>query len=722
MKNRGLATILIITILTSSAVIFLAAFTYNYYASRRAVLNEVANDARDLTRATAYKIAVVLKGVEKVPLNLAAVMNEFSFKRPELLRLIKSAVTTNPEVYGVAVAYEKYAFDPKKEYFCPYYFRKDGVITYDPTSEGDTHYKYWYWDWYQIPQELNRPMWSEPYYDEGSGNIIMSTYAVPFYRNIQGQKTFLGIVCADVSLMWLKDIVGGVKVCQTGYAFLISPNGVFVTYPDERLIMRSSIFSIGEARHDPRLRQIGRDMIKGGENLALIRDFRSDRPAWMYYAPVPGTGWSLGVVYPEAELYAPALALHRQILIIGVLGLGFLALVITVISRRITAPLRSLADRTTAIATGDFATTVPETGAREIAHLAQSFNQMGRQLTDYIAKRDFIRDTFGRYVTQEVVKRLLEDRDALELGGETRELSILMSDLRGFTALTADMHPEQVITFLNRYLGKMIEILVDHQATIDEIIGDGILAFFGAPQPMEDHPRQAVACALVMQTAMEEINRQNDLDGLPYLQMGIAVNTGLVVVGNIGSEQRAKYSVVGSTVNVTGRMESYSVGGQILINASVYERVRDVVEVQGSMQVQMKGVLLPATLYDVRGLKGEHPVHLKERCDSLIPLSAPINLKIFRIKDKIIQDTAGRAFITHLCDTTAKVTLEGDLKPWDDVRLNLLDENNEPIPGKIYGKVMTLESREDGLKEADIRFTSVSQEVYQIIRQVEKSA
>ncbi|MFA5110417.1 MAG: adenylate/guanylate cyclase domain-containing protein [Desulfobaccales bacterium] len=720
MKTRGLATILIITILTSSAGIFLAAFAYNYYTSRQAVLTEVAHDARDLTRATAYKIAVVLKGVEKVPLNLAAVMDNFTFQRPELLRLIKSTVATNPEVYGVAVAFEKYAFNPKQEYFCPYYFRQDGVISYDPTSEGDSHYQYWYWDWYQIPQELNRPMWSEPYYDEGSGNIIMCTYSVPFFRNIRGKKTFLGIVAADVSLMWLKDIVGGVKVCQTGYAFLISPNGVFVTYPDERLIMRSSIFSIAEARQDPRLRQIGRDMIKGSENLAPIRDFLSDRPAWMYYAPVPGTGWSLGVVYPEAELYAPVLALHRQILIIGALGLGFLGLVITVISRRITAPLRSLARQTAAIATGDFAATAPEAGSREIAHLAHSFNEMGRQLTDYIAKRDFIRDTFGRYVTQEVVKRLLEDRDALELGGETRELSILMSDLRGFTALTADMHPEQVITFLNRYLGKMIEILVDHRATIDEIIGDGILAFFGAPEPMEDHPRQAVACALAMQTAMEEINRQNDLDGLPYLQMGIAVNTGLVVVGNIGSEQRAKYSVVGSTVNFTGRMESYSVGGQVLISESVYERVREVVELQGSMQVQMKGVPLPATLYDVRGLKGEHAIRLKERCDVLILLATPINVKISRIKDKIIRDTTGRAFITHLCDTAAKVTLEGDLQPWDDVRLNLLDENLETIPGKIYGKVIALEPRGAGLEEADIRFTSVSQDVYRLIRQVEK--
>ena len=252
---------------------------------------------------------------------------------------------------------------------------------------------------------------------------------------------------------------------------------------------------------------------------------------------------------------------------------------IIVISRRITRPLRVLARKTADIAHGDFTATVPETGAREIAHLARSFNRMGRELTDYMAKRDFIRDTFGRYVTQEVVKRLLEDKEALELGGETREVSIVMSDLRGFTAITADMHPEQVVTFLNRYLGKMIEILTDNQAVIDEIVGDGILAFFGAPTPMADHPARAVACALQMQAAMDEINALNEADGLPYLEMGIAVNTGEVVVGNIGSERRTKYSVVGAHVNFTSRIEAFAVGGQVLISPDTYERVRDLVEV-----------------------------------------------------------------------------------------------------------------------------------------------
>jgi len=718
MKNRGLAAQLIFLILTSTAIIFLAAFLYNLVASKKAVIHQVGENARHLTLETAYRIESVLNGVEQVPGNLAAVLQDYPYQQQDLVRLMETMVRNNPSVFGVAAAFEPYAFAPKRYYFSPYCFRKNGRIKI--AYLGSDAYRYFSWDWYQIPKELKRPVWSEPYFDEGGGNIIMSTYSVPFYRKEGTDRKFKGVVTADLSLTWLQDLVSGVKIYQSGYAFLISQNGVFVTHPDKRWIMRESIFSLAEARGDPSLRSLGRDMIRGGSGFVSLTDFFSGKKSWLFYAPLPSTGWSLGVVIPENELFAQVHSLSQQIFGIVLLGLVFLAVVIVAISRNIARPLKDLDRQTAAIAQGDFNATVPETGVKEIACLAHSFNEMGRQLTDYIEKRDFIRDTFGRYVTQEVVKKLLEDREALEMGGETRELSILMSDLRGFTALTADMHPEQVIIFLNRYLGKMIEVLLDHRAIIDEIIGDGILAFFGAPEPLEDHPIRAVACALNMQTAMEEINRLNEAEGMPYLQMGIAVNTGLVVVGNIGSEQRAKYSVVGSQVNFTGRMESFSVGGQVLISASTYERVRDLVEVQRTMEVQMKGVPLPATLYDVRGMSGPYDVHLKERRDIPIALGTPINIQVCLIKEKIVRDAAGRAWITHLCDTSAQITLEGELRQWDDVRLHLLDAGGEES-GRMYGKVTAVRPLGDNLKEADIRFTSVSQDVYRIIRQIEKA-
>ena len=219
-------------------------------------------------------------------------------------------------------------------------------------------------------------------------------------------------------------------------------------------------------------------------------------------------------------------------------------------ARSIARPLRSMAAATEKVAHGDL--DIDLTNIRttdEVGRLAQSFMRM----TEGLRERDRIRDTFGRYLTREVVNRLLESKDGLRLGGENREITMIMSDLRGFTALTSSMPPQQVLAFLNRYLGKMVEILIDYQGTIDEIIGDGILAFFGAPEPLDDHPARAVACALKMQAAMDEINALNEADGLPRLDMGVAVNTGSVVVGNIGSEKTSKIRRSGFTGELHGQ-------------------------------------------------------------------------------------------------------------------------------------------------------------------------
>ena len=715
MKNRSLASQLIVFILTSAAVIFLAASAYSYYASKEGIIRRARESAQHLTRETVYQIEVILRGVEKIPLNLAATLEHVQCERDDMVRLLQTAMIHNQELFGMGVAFEPYAYNPKSQYFLPYFYRRGDQLKFKML--GGESYQYFYQDWYQIPRELGRPQWSEPYYDEGAGNIIESTFSAPFYQETAGARKLAGVVEADISLLWLQDIVSKVKIYQSGYAFLISQNGVFVTHPERQLIMRESIFSIAEARGDPKMREVGRDMIRGGEGFVLMPASLTGRKSWLYYAPLPSTGWSLGVIFPDNELFADAgRLLQRTVAIVG-LGLAFLALLIIVISRRITRPLRVLARKTADIAHGDFTATVPESGAREIANLARSFNRMGRELTDYMAKRDFIRDTFGRYVTQEVVKRLLEDKEALEMGGETREVSIVMSDLRGFTAITADMHPEQVVTFLNRYLGKMIEILTDNQAVIDEIVGDGILAFFGAPTPMADHPARAVACALQMQAAMDEINSLNEADGLPYLEMGIAVNTGEVVVGNIGSERRTKYSVVGAHVNFTSRIEAFAVGGQVLISADTYERLRELVQVRGEVQGQMKGVSGSFTLYDVQAIGKPYNVSLAARDQEMRTLARPLDVRLDLLTDKIVGGTIDGAQIVELGEGAARLVLRGEVQQWQDVRLHLLAAGGAEMPGKIYGKVTAVAPREDGQMEIDLRFTSVSPEIRQVLRQ-----
>lgn len=714
MKPRSLATQLLLFILPATALVFLALFLTTYSASKQAVLREVAEDARNLTQATVYQIVSVLHGIEKVPDNLPPTLSQYSQTCPAVESLIRRSLIQNPEIYGIAVAFEPHSLKPRDYYCCPYGYRHNGRI--ELRNLGGGSYHYFSRDWYQLPKELQRPLWSEPYYDEGGGDIIMATYSVPFYQGEGAARKFWGVVTADVSLFWLQEMVAAVKIYNTGFAFLISHSGVFVTAPAPRLIMRESIFSLAEARGDAQLRQIGRDMIAGKEGFVALNSFVNDKKSWLYYAPLGATGWSLGVIFPEDELLASVNALGRTLAGVSVLGLGILVLVIIILARTQTRPLRRLEQTAAVLGQGDFTVTVPETGTREIAHLAYAFNDLGRQLTEYIAKRDFIRDTFGRYVTQEVVKKLLESREALELGGETREITILMSDLRGFTAITAQMEPEQVISFLNRYLGKMIEILLDHHAVIDEIIGDGILAFFGAPEHLDNHSEQAVVCALRMQAAMADINTANEADGFPYLEMGIAVNTGTVVVGNIGSEKRTKYSAVGSPVNFTGRMEAFSVGGQVLISPSTYARVETLVRVRDVLEVEMKGVADKNRLYDVQGLGPPYDIMLPDRQTEVTPLDLPLSVLIHHVRDKIVTGAGVAARITHISQTAARLESPEALPVWENIRLEVQDAVGAALPGKIYGKVVAAEPAGDSGWLLEARFTSVSPEIYQFIR------
>ena len=201
-----------------------------------------------------------------------------------------------------------------------------------------------------------------------------------------------------------------------------------------------------------------------------------------------------------------------------------------------------------------------------------------RQLQELNAALDvrnrFIRQTFGRYLSDDIVESILERPDGLKIGGEKRDATILMSDLRGFTSLSEGLPAEDVVSMVNIYLETMTDIILKYQGTIDEFIGDGILVIFGAPFQRPDDAGRAVACAVAMQLAMASVNDRNRQAGYPEVALGIGINTGPMVVGNIGSTKRMKYGVVGSNVNLTARIESYTVGGQIFISENTLTRQR----------------------------------------------------------------------------------------------------------------------------------------------------
>ena len=214
----------------------------------------------------------------------------------------------------------------------------------------------------------------------------------------------------------------------------------------------------------------------------------------------------------------------------------------------------------------------------------------------------FIRATFGRYLSDDIVNEILASPEGLELGGDLREVTIMMSDIRGFTTLSEHLPPQQVVRLLNRYLGRMTDIIIEHNGTIDEFLGDAVLAVFGAPRKTDDDADRAVRCAIAMQAAMTEINIANETDGLPCLKMALALNTGSVVAGNIGSERRAKYGFVGHAMNVTSRIEDAAGPDEILISDSTLKKLPNTYTVGERRTLSVKGIKEMVVVHQILGV------------------------------------------------------------------------------------------------------------------------
>lgn len=383
LKNRGIAFKLILFFTASSGLIFLFVFTFNYRFSRSTIEKNVESNAQNLVLATVNRIETVLLPIQKIPENLAFFLEKGSFSKEELLQLLRTMVENNSEIYGAAIAFEPYGFDQKSIYFAPYFYKNKGKIAF--TDLSNESYQYIHWDWYQIPKELNRPDWSEPYFDEGGGNILMATYSVPFYRTVGGKRQFMGIVTADISLGWLQEVVSSIKVLQKGYGFLISKNGTLLTHPLKELVMNETLFGVAEARKDHHLREIGKKMVRGETGFVPFTSMATESRCWMYYTPIPSNGWSLAVLFPQDEFTADVTRLNRFVIILGITGLFLLSIAVAFIARSITNPLRTMVQATKTIAKGNLDIELPPvTSGDEVGKLSEAFLYMKESLKEYI--------------------------------------------------------------------------------------------------------------------------------------------------------------------------------------------------------------------------------------------------------------------------------------------------------------------------------------------------
>lgn len=334
---------------------------------------------------------------------------------------------------------------------------------------------------------------------------------------------------------------------------------------------------------------------------------------------------------------------------------------------------------------------------------------LARTSEDLERSTEFIKKMFGRYLSTEVMNSLLDDPTALELGGERRTVTIMMSDLRGFTAVSERLKPEQVVQMLNSYFDVMVDVILDHYGTINEIIGDALLVIFGAPKEMPDQAQRAIACAIEMQNAMGKVNERNVSEDLPELEMGIGLNQAEVVVGNIGSSKRSKYAVVGSGVNMAGRIESYTVGGQILISESVLEAAGDILHIVDQREVFPKGSETHLKLYEIGGIAGRYNLALVPRQADLVRLECRIPITYAILEGKDVVESSFQGTIIRLSKNSAEVEVEYPMTAFSNLKLRLRNVHGRLATVDFYAKVIERPDKKGPFQL--IRFTSAPPEV-----------
>ncbi len=312
--------------------------------------------------------------------------------------------------------------------------------------------------------------------------------------------------------------------------------------------------------------------------------------------------WAIILFAPGGKILKPIIT-YRNYFALGSLGLVMVILMLIRLHvGTLVNHIRLLSDKARKVAKGDYGSPIPVDSEDEIGRLILSYNEMVKGLEE----RDFIRNSFGRYVDPEFARRLLEHPEAGKLGGKRREVAILMSDIRGFTALSETLSPEIIVRILNQYFSHMIQIIQHHQGIIVDFFGDSILVFFDPlSDTLADTVFRCVQCAREMQGQMASFNQDMVQKNLPELAMGIGINAGQVIVGNIGSHSRSKYGIVGSAVNITSRIQARAGEHEILISQAAHGHVQERVEVQRSFPASLKGVDQPVQLHVIHPLSGK---------------------------------------------------------------------------------------------------------------------
>ncbi|EHQ06734.1 adenylate/guanylate cyclase domain-containing protein [Leptonema illini] len=383
--------------------------------------------------------------------------------------------------------------------------------------------------------------------------------------------------------------------------FMVDRNGSIVAHPDPTVVLGG--MSVANL-------PVFQEMMKSTLDKAMIRYEYEGKWYRGAYKKLPLAG--LGVIYTieEAKAFARVEEIrNRNLYVLGIV-LSLAILVGYFFARSLALPLRELVGATQRVENEDYSVAVEPRSGDEVGVLAASFNKM----VNGLAERERMKDAFGRFVNKEVAERAM--RGEIKLGGEKKECAVFFSDLRGFTAMSEKLQPEEVVEYLNRYFTLMVDCVDKSHGVVDKFIGDAVMATWGSVISHGNDTANAVDGALMMRKALMEFNVYNAEHGLPIAKFGCGINTGAVISGQIGSEKKLEFTVIGDAVNLASRIESLNkpFATDILISQDAYDRVADSFDVVKMPAIKVKGKSEPQTIYCVLGRKDDpdRPKNLDE--------------------------------------------------------------------------------------------------------------
>ena len=422
--------------------------------------------------------------------------------------------------------------------------------------------------------------------DAGSRSVALEVLLLG-----QGDKP-VGQLIVKIDFDYLMENITHIGWQQSSMACVVDKRGAYLLHTNDAMKNRKRLGETGDPL-ETRLKEA-----VAATDFGTVLGPGSPPSMVAGYHSLSRAPWTIAIFAPGSVVLAPIVRFKFYYFTGSLTLLLFVLFLIRSSVGPMVGAIHRLSDAARGVAQGDYGQRIVRHTDDEIGQLIDSYNTM----VDGLRERDRIRNTFGLYMDEDVARELLAHPEAVRLGGDKREVVILMSDIRGFTPLAESISPEATIRVLNDYFHHMIRVIKDHRGIILDFVGDAILVFFDPLQEtVAATAHRALSCGRQMQAQMAHFNARMRAEDLPALTMGIGVHAGHVVVGNIGSESRVKYGIVGSAVNLTQRIQETAQGGEIVVSDTFYRYVRPAQKVDRTVDLPLKGVNGTTLLHIISG-------------------------------------------------------------------------------------------------------------------------